>query len=93
VQLGRVVGTIVATHKTATLEGRKLLIVQPTGPDDEPRGAALLAFDAVGAGVGERVLVVSEGKAANQLLGRSQAPVDAAVVGIVDRIATVEHAP
>lgn len=92
-QLAQVVGTIVATHKHASLEGRKLMIVQPTGPDGEPRGAAVLAFDAVGAGVGERVLVVNEGKAAGQLLGRSQAPVDSAIVGIVDRVATSEGTP
>jgi ethanolamine utilization protein EutN len=92
-QLARVVGTIVATHKNAALEGRKLLIVQPTDPGGQPRGVAVLAFVAVGAGVGERVLVVSEGKAANQLLGRSQAPVDAAVVGIVDRVALAEDRP
>ena len=47
---------------------------------------ALLAVDGVGAGVNETVLVVVEGRAAGEILGRKIAPVDAAIVGIVDRI-------
>ncbi len=46
----------------------------------------LLAIDSVGAGVGERVLVVIEGKAAGDALGRRGAPVDAAIIGIVDQV-------
>jgi microcompartment protein CcmK/EutM len=63
-QVGRVLGTLVATAKHRKLEGAKLLLVQPTTPDDQPRGAPLLAVDGVGAGIGERVLVVLEGRAA-----------------------------
>jgi microcompartment protein CcmK/EutM len=44
----------------------------------------------VGAGVGEKVLIVIEGKAAGQALGRKAAPVDAAIVGIVDRV-TIDY--
>ena len=51
-----------------------------------PRGGPLLAIDSVGAGIGERVLVVIEGKAAGDALGRKAAPVDAAIVGIIDQI-------
>ena len=65
-----VVGTVVATQKHGKLEGAKLLLVQPLTPDDKPRGATLLAIDSVGAGVGEKVLVVIEGKAAGDALGR-----------------------
>ncbi len=85
-QLAQVVGTVVATKKHRKLEGAKLLLVQPQTPGGEPRGAVLLAVDSVGAGVGERVLVVIEGKAAGDALGRKGAPVDAAVVGIVDQV-------
>jgi microcompartment protein CcmK/EutM len=85
-QLARVVGTVVATQKNRKLEGAKLLLVQPLGLDDQPRGTALLAIDSVGAGVGEKVLVVIEGKAAGQALGRKGAAVDAAIVGIVDAV-------
>ena len=83
-QIAMVVGTVVATKKHAALEGAKLLLVQPQTPEGEPRGPVLLAIDSVGAGIGERVLVVIEGKAAGDALGRKAAAVDAAVIGIVD---------
>ena len=69
-QIGRVVGTLVSTQKHKKFEGAKLLLVQPIDPDDAPRGNALLAIDGVGAGVGERVLVVLEGRAAGEALGQ-----------------------
>jgi ethanolamine utilization protein EutN len=87
VQLGRVVGTVVATQKQRKLEGAKLLLVQPLTLDDQPRGAPLLTIDSVGAGVGEKVLIVLEGRAAGEALRRKAAPVDAAIVGIVDVVA------
>ena len=85
-QIGRVVGTVVATQKNKKLEGAKLLLVQPMGLDDQPRGAAVLAIDSVGAGVGEKVLLVIEGKAAGDALGKKGAAVDAAIIGIVDEV-------
>lgn len=85
-QLARVVGTVVSTQKNRKLEGAKLLLVQPLTLQDEPRGVTLLAIDSVGAGVGEKVLVVIEGKAAGQALGRKAAAVDAAIIGIVDSV-------
>lgn len=85
-QIARVVGTVVATQKHRKFEGAKLLLVQPVTLDDRPRGSALLAVDAVGAGVHEKVLVVIEGRAAGEALGRKGAPVDAAVVGIIDSV-------
>ena len=85
-QIAMVVGTVVATRKHPALEGAKLLLVQPETPEGEPRGPVLLSIDSVGAGVGERVLVVIEGKAAGDALGRRGAPVDAAIIGIIDRV-------
>ena len=85
-QLARVVGTVVATQKHAKFEGAKLLLVQPVDLEDRPRGTTLLAVDAVGAGVNEKVLVVIEGRAAGEALGRKAAPVDAAIIGIVDAV-------
>jgi len=82
----RVVGTVVATQKNRKLDGAKLLLVQPLAIDDSPRGTAMLAIDSVGAGVGEKVLVVFEGKAAGDALGRKAAAVDAAIVGIIDAV-------
>ena len=89
-QIARVIGTLVSTQKHRTFQGAKLLLVQPLNPDDSPRGAALLAVDGVGAGVHEKVLVVLEGRAAGEALGRKAAPVDAAVVGIIDTISLYE---
>lgn len=86
--LGRVVGQAVATVKRPQFEGAKLLLVQPETPEGAPVGATLLAVDGVGAGVTERVLVVVEGRAAGEILGRRLAPVDAAIVGIVDEVDT-----
>ncbi|HVZ19793.1 MAG TPA: EutN/CcmL family microcompartment protein [Vicinamibacterales bacterium] len=89
-QLARVVGTVVATQKHRKFEGAKLLLVQPITLDDQPRGTALLAVDSVGAGVHEKVLVVIEGRAAGDALGRKAAPVDAAIIGIVDQVDVAE---
>jgi ethanolamine utilization protein EutN len=85
-QIARVVGTVVATQKHRKFEGAKLLLVQPVTLDDQPKGPVLLAVDAVGAGVHERVLVVIEGRAAGEALGKKAAPVDAAIVGIIDSV-------
>jgi len=90
--IGRVTGTVVATQKHRKLEGAKLLMVQPLTLDERPRGVPLLTIDSVGAGVGEKVLIVIEGKAAGQALGRKAAAVDAAIIGIVDRVDIDEHA-
>lgn len=88
--LARVVGTVVATQKNRKFEGAKLLLVQPVTLEDEPRGPVLLAVDAVGAGVHEKVLLVIEGRAAAEAVGRKGTPVDAAIVGIVDSV-DVDH--
>ena len=93
-QVARVIGTLVATRKHHKLEGAKLLIVQPLeldfdhaqGGADRPRGVPLLTIDSVGAGIGEKVLIVIEGRAAGEALGRKAAPVDAAIIGIIDRV-------
>lgn len=85
-QIARVVGTVVASQKHHKIDAAKLLVVQPLGLDDAPKGQTVLAIDSVGAGVGERVLLVVEGKAAQDALGRKAAPVDAAVIGIIDQV-------
>ena len=89
-QIARVVGTVVSRQKHHTFEGAKLLLVQPITLDDQPKGPALLAVDSVGAGVHEKVLVVIEGRAAGEALGRKGAPVDAAVIGIIDSVDLAE---
>jgi ethanolamine utilization protein EutN len=89
-QIARVIGTVVSTQKHRKFEGAKLLLVQPLNTDGPPRGAALLVVDGVGAGVHEKVLIVLEGRAAGEALGRKAAPVDAAIVGIVDTVSLYE---
>ena len=85
-QICRVVGTVVSTQKNEKLEGAKLMLVQPLTLEDTLRGTALLAIDSVGAGIGEKVLVVIEGKAAGAALGKKAAAVDAAIIGIIDQV-------
>ena len=82
--IGKVIGDIVATQKAPSHEARKILIVQPLNLDGTERGDALLALDAVDAGVGDRVLVVTEGWSAMTAVERAHAPIDMAVVGVID---------
>ena len=89
-QICRVIGTLVSTQKNKKFEGAKLMLVQPLNLDDSPRGNALLAIDGVGAGVDEKVLVVLEGRAAGEALGKKGAPVDAAIVGIIDTVSIAD---
>jgi ethanolamine utilization protein EutN len=84
--LARVVGEVVATVKRPQFDGAKLLILQPEAPDGTAAGTSVLAIDSVGAGRGELVIAVLEGRAAGEALGRRLAPVDAAIVGLVDRL-------
>jgi ethanolamine utilization protein EutN len=84
--LGRVVGNVVSTQKNGKLEGAKLLLVQPVDPEGRNRGATVLAIDGVDAGVGDRVLLIQDGRSAQLVLGRGIAAVDAAVIGVVDSV-------
>lgn len=84
--IGEVMGTVVSTVKHYKMEGRKLLLVQPLDLEGKPQGRRLLTIDSVDAGVGDRVLVVTEGRAAGMALGRSSGPVDAAIVGVIDTV-------
>ena len=85
-RLGRVIGNVVSTQKNDKLQGAKLLLVQPISSNAEPFGTIVLAIDAAQAGLGDTVLLVIEGRAAINALRRPGAPVDAAILGIVDQI-------
>jgi ethanolamine utilization protein EutN len=87
---GRIVGVCVATQKEPGLQGRKLLVVEPIRSDGTPAGKLFIAVDLVGAGPGEQVLLARSRDAS---LVAGDAPVDAAVVGIADTIATPAHKP
>jgi microcompartment protein CcmK/EutM len=82
-QIAKVIGDVVATRKDENLMGLKLLILQPLTPEGEPAGRTLIAVDAAGAGVGEKVFFV-RGKEASFPFYPVEAPVDAGIVGIVD---------
>ena len=84
--IGLVIGEVVATQKVASHQGRKILVVQPVNLDGSDRGEPVLALDAVDAGVGERVLLTTEGFSAMTAVGRPNSPIDAAVIGVIDSI-------
>ncbi|MGH9593126.1 MAG: EutN/CcmL family microcompartment protein [Bryobacteraceae bacterium] len=84
--IGRIVGDVVATQKTASHVGRKILMVQPLNLDGSDRGEPVLALDAVDAGAGDRVLLATEGFSAMTAVGRPNSPIDMAVIGVIDAI-------
>ncbi len=83
-QIARVIGDVVVTCKDEALVGLKLLVVQPLTPERQPVGRPLVAVDAVGAGIGEEVFFV-RGKEASFPFYPAEPPVDAGIVGIIDR--------
>lgn len=88
--LARVTGSVTSSDKDLELVAYKLLVVQPLGLDLEPEGEEMIAIDRVGAGVGERVLVVREGNAARQVTGRDRIPLQNVVIGVVDSVDWLE---
>ncbi|HEX5696212.1 MAG TPA: EutN/CcmL family microcompartment protein [Acidimicrobiia bacterium] len=85
-QLGRVLGSVVATEKAPGLEGVRFLLVQPLDKSGKAKGETVVAADAVSmAGPGELVYFVASREAAEALPQRF-VPVDHAIVGIVDQI-------
>ena len=82
-QMARVIGDVVATHKDPNYDSIKLLLVQPIDADGKDVGRALVAVDSVGAGVGETVFFV-RGKEASFPWHPTEVPADAGIVGIVD---------
>jgi len=84
-QLGLVVGTATATTRHPSMRGWKLLVVQPLLADNRrPDGDPQLAVDNLGAGVGETVLISSDGAGTRALLGADATPVRWSVIGIPD---------
>lgn len=83
--VGNVIGTLVAETKYETLKGVKLMLVQPLDDAMAPKGEPVVAVDSVGIGVGERAFCVL-GKEAAMALDDPFAPVDVAIVGIVDEV-------
>ncbi len=83
--LGKVVGTVWSTKKTPDLEGVRFLIVHPIDLDKEPTKNIVVVADRLGAGIGETVMC-AYGKAARSAIGNQEMSIEAAVVGIIDRM-------
>lgn len=84
-QLGLVVGHGNSTVKHTTLNSQKLLVTQPLMADGKsPDGPPLLVVDRIGAGVGEYVIITSDGRAIRELFGVENSPIRWSVLGIAD---------
>lgn len=83
--IGKVIGTVVATKKDEKLEGLKLQIVKNVDLDGKPLSSFVIAVDSVGAGTGEIVLV-AKGSSARQTSITKDKPVDAIIMAIVDEL-------
>jgi ethanolamine utilization protein EutN len=84
--LGRITGSVVSTIHHPIVDGRKLLVAERLDQAGKPTGGYIIALDAIGAGMGETVLILDEGSGARQILDDTGAPVRSMVVGIVDAV-------
>ncbi len=85
-KLARVIGRVVCTRKLESLEGLKLLLVQPLDENGKDAGAALVAFDTARAGEGDLVIFEAGKEAAQANPNGWFNPADAAIIGIVDAV-------
>lgn len=83
-QQARVVGTAVSTAKHPSMKGWRLLVVKPLGIHQQADGDPFLVIDHLGAGVGDMVLISSDGKGVRNLIGDQKTPVRWFVMGICD---------
>ena len=85
-QLARVKGTVVSTNKAEKLYGLKLLVVKPIDIETwQEKGGLVVAIDAVGAGIGEVVMVVG-GSSSRQTIVTENKPVDQSIIAIIDTV-------
>ena len=83
-QLGHVIGQATATAKHPTLSGWKLSVVQPLDASGDPDGAPVVALDALGCGVGDRVLLTADGTGVREMVGANDTPARWAIIGLRD---------
>ena len=81
---GIVIGHATSTIKHPSLVGWRMAVVQPIGPTGAPEADPILAVDKLGSGIGQQVVINSDGKAARELIGNDKSPVRYFVIGIVD---------
>ncbi len=84
-KFGKVIGTIWATRKYAAVTGYKLQLIQPVNADYENTGEPIIAVDTAGAGPGEYIFYITSSEAVSPM-DVDMAPVDAAIVGIIDSV-------
>ena len=86
--IGKVVGSVVSTRKNENLVGNKFMVVEPLDSFGDKK-RRIVAVDNVGAGLGEAVLVAT-GSAARIGIEQNTAPIDAAIVGIIDDVSSLK---
>ena len=84
--IGTVRGHIVSTINHPFYTGKKLLVVEKEDPHGKPGGYLVAIDGGVGAGIGDRVLVIDEGNSARQIVGDAEAPVRSIIVGVIDHV-------
>ncbi len=87
-KIGVVSGNVVSTINHPFFDGRALMICDILDVDGEPDGYTI-AVDTVGAGIGEKVMIIDEGNSARQVFGLTTGPIRAVITGIIDSIDTV----
>jgi microcompartment protein CcmK/EutM len=83
-QLGTVIGHATSTIKHRSLNGCRLALVQQIGASGQPEADPILAVDKLGSGIGQTVVLNSDGKAAREMIGDDKTPARYFVIGIVD---------
>lgn len=85
--LGKVTGYVVSTEKHAAYKNKKIMLVRPMQPDGSLGPKTMVAVDTVGAGIGDHVLVASEGRSATEILKfEKRMPLRSVIVAIIDSI-------
>jgi ethanolamine utilization protein EutN len=90
--IGRVIGEVISTQKHPSHAGQKLLMVAMLDLDGSEKGAPFIAVDSVNAGVGDRVLLATDGWAAMTAVNRPQSPIDTAIIGVIDEVDLIDGA-
>ena len=83
-QLAQVIGRATSTVKHPSLEGWRMLLVQPLGQGNKPDGEPLLAIDALGGSRGDLVMITSDGASVREMMKTDNTPVRWAILGIKD---------
>ena len=83
-QPAKVIGSVTATVKHSSMQGAKMLLIQPQLASGAADGDPIIAVDGVGAGIGESVLVTSDGRHSRKILQTDATPVRWTIIGIID---------